>query len=75
MVRVATAKWGQSAEDLRRLSVAAPHPRTRGRFQALFMIASGQANAATWAERIGRHGETALGWVHAYNSSGPDALA
>src|SRR5262249_53569790 len=27
MVRVDTAKWGQSADDLRRLSVEAPHPR------------------------------------------------
>lgn len=75
MLRVDTDKWGQSVDDLRRLSVAAPHHRTRERFQALFMIASGQANATTWAERVGRHDETVLGWVHAYNTRGPEALA
>ena len=74
MVRVDMAKWGQSLEDLRRISVQAPHRRTRERFQALYLIASGRFNATTCAAHIGRQDETVLGWVHRYNEHGPDAL-
>ena len=74
MVRVELAKWGQNLEDLRRASLHAPHPRTRERFQALSLIASGQFNATTCAEHLGRHDETVLGWLHRYNAHGPDAL-
>ncbi len=74
MVRVDLARWGQSVEDLRAASLAAPHRRTRERFQALYLIASGQFNATTCAAHIGRHDETVLAWVHLYNDAGPDAL-
>ena len=74
MVRVEMAKWGQSLEDLRRDSVQATHRRSRERFQALYLIASGRYNATTCAAHIGRHDETVLGWVHRYNEHGPDAL-
>ncbi len=74
MVRVELAKWGQSLEDLRRASLHAAHPRTRERFQALYLIASGQFNATACAVHVGRHDETVLGWVHRYNAQGPAAL-
>ena len=75
MVRVEMARWGQTVEDLRRASLHAQHPRTRERFQALYLIASGRFNATTCAAHVGRQDETVLGWVHRYNERGPDALA
>lgn len=75
MVGVEFAKWGQTLEDLRRASLEAPHARSRERFQALYLIASGQFNATTCAAHIGRQDETVLGWVHRYNRQGPDSLA
>jgi transposase len=75
MVGVEFAKWGQTLEDLRRASLAAAHARSRERFQALYLIASGQFNATTCAAHIGRQDETVLDWVHRYNQQGPDALA
>ena len=74
MVRVEMTKWGQGLEDLRRASVQATHRRSRERFQALYLIASGRFNAATCAAHIGRRDETVLGRVHRYNEHGPDAL-
>ena len=74
MVRVEMAKWGQTLEDLRRASLQTTHRRSRERFQALYLIASGRFNATTCAAHIGRHDETVLGWVHRYNEHGPDAL-
>jgi len=74
MVRVEMAKWGQTLEDLRRASVHTVHRRSRERFQALYLIASGRFNATTCAAHIGRQDETVLGWVHRYNEHGPDAL-
>ena len=74
MLRVDTVKWGQGLEELRQASLAAPHRRTRERFQALYLIASGQFNATTCAAHIGRQDETVLAWVHLYNRNGPDAL-
>ena len=74
MVRVDLARWGQAAEDLRAASLPAPHRRTRERFQALWLIASGQFNATTCARHVGRADETVLAWVHLYNRKGPDAL-
>lgn len=68
-------KWGQSQEDLRKLSLQAEHQRTRERFQALYLIASGQFNATTCAAHIGRQDETALRWTRLYNERGPGALA
>jgi len=75
MVGVECVKWGQTPEDLRRASVEAPHPRSRERFQALYLIASGRFNATACAAHIGRQDETVLGWVHRYNARGPDAVA
>jgi transposase len=74
MIRVEMVKWGQTLEDLRRASLQATHPRSRERFQALYLIASGRFNATTCASHIGRQDETVLGWVHRYNAHGPDAL-
>jgi transposase len=74
MVRVEMTKWGQTLEDLRRASVSASHWRSRERFQALYLIASGRFNATTCAVHIGRQDETVLGWIHRYNAQGPDAL-
>jgi len=59
---------------LRRASVQTTHRRSRERFQALYLIASGLFNATTCAAHIGRQDETVLGWVHRYNEHGPDAL-
>ena len=75
MVGVETGKWKQTPEDLRRAALLAPHARTRERFQALYLIASGTYNATSCAAHIGRDDETVLGWVHRYNEHGPDALA
>jgi hypothetical protein len=75
MIRVEMAKWGQTLDDLRCASVGAAHRRTRERFQALYLIASGRFNATTCAAHIGRQDDTVLGWVHRYNAGGPDALA
>src|SRR5258708_327149 len=75
MLRVALAQWGQALEDLRRLSLQAAHPRTRERFQALYLIASGQFNATACAAHIHRQDETVLAWVHRYNERGPDSLS
>jgi Helix-turn-helix domain len=74
MVRVEISQWGQTLEDLRLASVQAAHRRSRERFQALYLIASGQFSATTCAAHIGRQDETVLGWVHRYNEHGPDAL-
>jgi hypothetical protein len=74
MIGVAIAKWQQTLEDLRLASLSAPHPRSRERFQALYLIASSQFNATTCAAHIGRQDETVLAWVHLYNEHGPDAL-
>jgi hypothetical protein len=74
MVRPDTAKWGQSVDDMRRLSIEAEHPRTRERFQALYQIGSEQTNATQWAIEIGRDDNTVIGWVHTYNLLGPEAL-
>jgi transposase len=74
MVRVEMAKWGQTPEDVRLASLQAAHRRSRERFQALYLIASGRFNATTCAAHIGRQDETVLSWIHRYNAQGPDAL-
>ena len=74
MLKVQMAKWRQTLEDLRLASLNAAHPRSRERFQALYLIASGQFNATACALHIGRQDETVLRWVHLYNRHGPDAL-
>ena len=74
MVRVDLAKWGQTLDDVRRTSLTATHPRTRERFQALYLIASGPFNATTCAVHLGRDDDTVLTWVHRYNARGPETL-
>ncbi len=74
MVRPDMPKWGQTVDDFRRLATESAHPRTRERFLALFMIASGQSNATLWAEWIDRCDECVMGWVHTDNEHGPDAM-
>lgn len=74
MVYPDTAKWGQTNDDLRRLAIEAAHPRTRERYQALYVIASRQKNATQWAKEIGRTDDTVLSWVHAYNEEGPEGI-
>jgi hypothetical protein len=74
MVRVEMQKWGQSLDDLRRLALHSPHPRTRERFLALSQIADGTHNATTWAAQFGRQDDTVLAWLHNYNQHGPDSL-
>src|SRR3982751_2153095 len=74
VIRVEYARWGQSPEELRSLALSAPHARTRERALALFEITQGRC-ATRLAGRTGRHPQTVMGWVHAYNAQGPDALA
>ena len=74
MLRVDYARWGQTPEDLRYLALNAPHARTRERALALFDITQHRC-ASQVAGRTGRRTHTVLGWVHAYNAQGPDALA
>src|SRR6185436_2496168 len=74
VLRVAYARWGQTPEDLRHLALSAPDTRTRERALALFEITQGRC-ATRLAARTGRHPQTVMGWVHAYNAQGPAALA
>lgn len=74
MIRPDFAKWEQTRQDILKLSVEAPHKRTRERFQALYMIGTGQKNATQWAQEIGRQNVTVLNWVHSYNAQGPAGL-
>lgn len=74
MLLVEHARWGQTPEDLRRLAMSAPHRRTRERFLALYDIVQGSRGATCIALRAGRHPQTVMGWLHAYNAHGPDAL-
>src|SRR4029078_2683264 len=73
VIRVDCARWGQTPDDLRHLALSAPHARTRERALALFDIT--QPRCATGGSGPpGRRAHTVLGWVHAYNAQGPDAL-
>jgi hypothetical protein len=73
MLRVDTARWNQTPDDLRRLSVEAPHPRTRERFQALYAVTQ-DWSAFGWSKETGRRHSTILDWVRTYNERGPEAL-
>jgi hypothetical protein len=74
MLSVDHARWGQTPEDLRRRAMSAPHRRSRERFLALYEITQA-SRGATWAAvRTGRHPQTVMGWLHAYNAHGPEAL-
>ena len=74
MLSVDHARWSQTPEDLRRLAMSAPHPRTRERFLALHDITQQSRGATRIAARTGRHPQTVMGWLHAYNAYGPDVL-
>jgi transposase len=74
MIRPDFQKWNQTTEEMRRLSVEANHPRSRERYQALYMIGSGLSNASQWAKTIKRCKQTVLEWVHEYNTAGPEGL-
>ena len=73
MLRVDCTRWGGTAEDLRHVALSAPHARTRERALALYEITQGSC-ATRVAARTGRHPQTVMDWVHAYNERGPDAL-
>src|ERR1051325_8229040 len=73
VLRVDYARWGQTPEDLRHLALSAPHARTRERALALFDITQHRC-ATQVAVRTGRHPQTVMDWVHAYNAQAPDAL-
>lgn len=74
MVRPDFAKWEESIEEIRRLSIEAAHPRSRERYQALYMVGSKQYNAGQWAQEIGREDETVLHWIHKYNEGGSESV-
>jgi transposase len=74
MLRPDFAKWKQSAEEIRRLSVEAEHKRSRERFQALYQIGTGQSNATAWAQTTNRNEQTVMNWVHRYNAQGSAAV-
>jgi transposase len=74
MIKVDLARRRRAVGDLRRASLDEAHSRSRERFQALYLIASGQLNGTTCAAHIGRQDETVLRWAHLYNRHGPGAL-
>jgi hypothetical protein len=74
VLRVDHQRWGQTVADLRHLALSAAHPRSRERFLALHEIAEGGCASAV-AERTGRRAQTVMGWLHAYNEHGPEALS
>ena len=74
MLRVESARWGQTPADLRRLATSGLHPRTRERFLALYEITQ-ESCATRVAERTRRHPQTVMEWLHLYNTRGPEALA
>jgi Homeodomain-like domain len=73
VLRVDHARWGQTQTDLRDLALGPAHARSRERFLAIYDIAQG-ACATQVALRTGRHPQTVMGWLHAYNDHGPAAL-
>jgi hypothetical protein len=73
MLRVDYQRWDQTIADLRDLALSAAHPRSRERFLALHEIAEGDCATAV-GERTGRRAQTVMGWLHAYNEHGPEAL-
>src|SRR3712207_2203733 len=68
MLRVDCGRWGQTPDDLRHVALSAPHARTRERALALYDIAQGSC-ATRVAARTGRHPQTFMGWVQAYNAT------
>jgi hypothetical protein len=73
VLRVDHRRWDQTVADLRHLALTAAHPRSRERFLALHEIAQGRCATAV-AARTRRRAQTVMGWLHAYNQHGPEAL-
>ena len=73
MLRVESARWGQTPADLRELAMSAPHPRTRERFLALYEITQ-ESCATRVAAQARRHPQTVMEWRHLDNTRGPEAL-
>ena len=73
MLRVDHQRWDQTVADLRHLALTAAHPRSRERFLAVHEIAEGRCATAV-ADRTGRRAQSVMGWLHAYNEHGPEAL-
>jgi hypothetical protein len=74
VLQVDHQRWDQTVADLRHLALSAAHPRSRERFLALHEIAAGRCATAV-AEHTGRRAQTVMGWLHAYNEHGPEALS
>lgn len=74
MVRPDFAKWNENAELLRQMEIEASHPRSRERYQALYMVGSQGYSASQWAQKIGRENETVLRWIHQYNQGGSGSV-
>jgi transposase len=55
------------------MALSAAHARSRERFLALYDIAQGACTTQV-AMQTGRHPQTVMGWLHAYNEHGPEAL-
>ena len=72
MLRVESARWGQTPADLRELAMSAPHPRTRERFLALYEITQ-ESCATRVAAQARRHPQTVMEWLHLYNT--PEAIS
>src|SRR3954463_12231082 len=68
MLRVESARWGQTPADLRELAMSASHLRTRERFLALYEITQ-ESCATRVAERTRRHPQTVMEWLHLYNTA------
>jgi hypothetical protein len=73
VLQVDHQRWGQTVADLRDLALSAAHRRSRERFLALHEIAEGSCATAV-AERTERRAQTVMGWRHACNERGPEAL-
>ena len=72
-LKVSLSQWNQTPDCLLQQSIQAAHPRTRERFSALYQVAVG-ATAVTVARKLSRHHETVTGWIHLYNTKGPEAM-
>jgi hypothetical protein len=74
MVKLDLKRWGTTPENLRERALTSPHGRTRERFLALYQIATNDSCATSISREVGRHLQTVLSWVHAFNEAGPDGL-
>lgn len=73
MLKVDYARWGQTLEDLRDLSVSSGHERSRERFLALYEMAKG-SYPTELSKKTTRHFQTLMRWVRTYNRSGPASM-